>query len=64
MESIRVRLAPGFAGRIFKINLECVPDRRHQAVPTMPRLAFNRKDTGWRIDWQKGPMATDLASFS
>src|SRR6266487_2388977 len=19
--------------------------------PTMPRLAFNRKDTGWRIDW-------------
>jgi hypothetical protein len=22
------------------------------------------KDTGWRIDWQKGPMATDLASFS
>ena len=22
---------------------------------TMPLLAFNRKDTGWRIDWQDGP---------
>jgi len=21
----------------------------------MPRLAFNRKDTGWRIDWQETP---------
>ena len=23
----------------------------------MPRLAFNRKDTGWRIDWQEAPTA-------
>jgi hypothetical protein len=29
----------------------------------MPRLAFNRKDTAWSIDWQKGPMPTELASF-
>jgi len=32
----------------------------------MPLLAFNRKDTGWRIDWQNsplsGPWAVDLAS--
>jgi len=21
----------------------------------MPLLAFNRKDTGWRIDWQQAP---------
>jgi hypothetical protein len=24
-------------------------------------LAFNRKDTGWRIDWHKCPEAADLA---
>src|SRR6476659_7353134 len=23
---------------------------------TMPLLAFNRKDTGWRIDWQIRPL--------
>lgn len=25
----------------------------------MPLLAFNRKDTGWRIDWQLAPKAAD-----
>jgi len=30
----------------------------------MPRLAFNRKDTDSESIWQKGPKATDLASFS
>src|SRR5437879_3899919 len=38
------------------ISLECEPKRqRHGPRPrpsTMPLLAFIRKDTGWRIDWQ------------
>jgi hypothetical protein len=28
----------------------------------MPLLAFNRKDTGWRIDWQLWRQAADFAS--
>jgi hypothetical protein len=28
----------------------------------MPRLTLNRKDTGWRIDWQKAAVAADFAS--
>src|SRR5260370_37582533 len=40
--------------------------RTHQAASrfrTMPRLAFNRKDTGWRIDWHTAsPMAAGFAS--
>ena len=31
--------------------------------PTMPRLAFNRKDTEWRIDWPGNvPAAANPAS--
>jgi hypothetical protein len=30
----------------------------------MPLLALNRKDTGWRIDWQEAPVAAVLASFA
>jgi hypothetical protein len=26
----------------------------------MPRLGFNRKDTGWRIDWQERPGGRQL----
>src|SRR5713226_1100674 len=52
-----VRLAPGFYG---SSRMRTQPAASRQ--PTMPRLALNRKDTGWSIDWQKGPMATDLAS--
>jgi len=29
----------------------------------MPRLALNRKDTAWRIDWQEGPDVAVLAGF-
>jgi hypothetical protein len=28
----RFALAPGIHGRIFAINLECEPNRRHQAM--------------------------------
>jgi hypothetical protein len=40
-------------------SLERELNRRHQAIRpshrTMPRLALNRKDTAWRIDWQQRP---------
>jgi hypothetical protein len=42
------------------ISLECEPKRRHHRhrprPSTMPLLAFIRKDTGWRIDWQIRPL--------
>src|SRR5260370_27698604 len=41
-----VRLAPGFYG---SSRMRTQPAASRQ--PTMPRLAFNRKDTGRRIDW-------------
>jgi hypothetical protein len=52
------------------ISLECEPKRRHHRhrprPSTMPLLAFIRKDTGWRIDWQirrlLAPWAADLAT--
>jgi hypothetical protein len=28
----------------------------------MPVLAFNRKDTPWRIDWQQAPKSTHKAA--
>jgi hypothetical protein len=30
----------------------------------MPLLAFNRKDTGWQIDWQIRPLGRQLASIT
>ena len=54
MENITVRLAPGFtAGFTDRSRMRTQPAASSRA--TMPRLAFNRKDTGWRIDWQQGP---------
>src|ERR1700712_579454 len=42
------------------ISLECEPKRQHHGLrprpSTMPLLAFIRKDTGWRIDWQIKPL--------
>jgi hypothetical protein len=29
----------------------------------MPRLALNRKDTGWRIEWQEDPMIAVPTGF-
>jgi hypothetical protein len=47
VEIITVRLAPGFYGS-SRMRAEAAASRS----ATMPLLAFNRKDTGWRIDWQ------------
>jgi hypothetical protein len=57
MENITIRLAPGFVRTIFKMRDPAASKRL-----TMPRLAFHRKDTGWRIDWHNVPQAAvDLA---
>src|SRR5260370_35688278 len=45
-----VRLAPGFYG---SSRMRTQPAESRQ--PTMPRLAFNRKDMRRRIDWQGTP---------
>src|SRR3954454_10542460 len=42
MENITIRLAPG----CVRMVLDAQPTRQHQSDMTMPRLAFNRKDTG------------------
>src|SRR5258708_2743316 len=50
VESITVRLAPGFVDR-----LECGHTRRHQGSATVRFLACTRRDAGWGIDGQHAP---------
>src|SRR6267154_1053894 len=50
MGNIRVRLAPGIYGRILR-SISMRTQAAASSRVTMPRVAVNRKDTGWRIDW-------------
>jgi hypothetical protein len=55
MENITVRpSSEDFTARSFdQSRMRTQPAASRRA--TMPLLALNRKDTGWRIDWQNGP---------
>jgi hypothetical protein len=59
MENITVRLAPGFTD-----SLGCATEPAASSRLTMPRLAFNRKDTsGELISGQKGLIGRDSRRF-
>jgi hypothetical protein len=51
MENITVRLKLQEFTDQARMRIEAAAS----SAVTMPRLAFNRKDTGWRIDWQETP---------
>jgi hypothetical protein len=51
MENITVRLKLQEFTDQSRMRTEAAASRDE----TMPRLAFNRKDTAWRLDWQETP---------
>src|SRR6202035_5494357 len=59
MESITVRLGSRVDGKIYGKISRSYGSSRMRTQPaasqpaTMPLLAFNRKDTAWRIEWQE-----------
>src|SRR6266446_10702062 len=57
MENMRFAQLQDFTDR-----LECEPNRRHQGSRQCRVWRSTARIRGWSIDWQKGPMATDLAS--
>src|ERR1700722_18367692 len=64
MENIRVRLAPGIYGRIFTINLECGPDRRHQETRQCRVWRSTARIRDGESIGGKGPDGSDPASLA
>src|SRR5258707_9196181 len=58
MENMRFAQLQDFTDR-----LECEPNRRHQGSRQCRVWRSTARIQGGQIDWRKGPMATDLASF-
>jgi hypothetical protein len=62
LENITIRLAPGFGGRIFKIDLECGPSG---GIKASDNAAFGVQPQGYGVANRVAdrPVAADLASL-